>query len=823
MASVSGLFTFPEFIGRNVLRLAPDCFVTLNTELGARFISPLDTDSSNSEYKRLEVRAGVTSININSAIQPAGANRANIEITAPMYKGLHEDFYMTFPNGTRRVIFSPMNEIKIYMKGLYLKDGNPTYYPVFWGFVTGVSESYSGGVFTISLNCSDLLSWWNYQKISLIPQVTSLRGASPKPLSTVFENMNPWQIIYNLFVQTGWADEKGNKYNFIYPKLSKINTSPDWGSLFKNKDAIETFLGGLADKSIEYWQYRLGFNLDAQEGERLPLEMFGLLSQVDLTNKSVISALSFDSSRKRVYRNKLLTPEVSDPEKSGSSTNLLLNFGLLAEVQPYGAFNIYNGGSEPLEHSKIEIVNEVCAQTDMEFFMDTNGSVVFKPPFYNLDVTTSTYPTYTIEAKDIINFNSDINSDAIRTFLEVYNPRYQSVPEIDNVAHHIDFDLLARFGMRYEKMDIRYGNDASKLRLIAAAKLAKINGKAYTGSVSIPLRPEIRMGYPLYIKHVDAYFYVTGVNHSFSFGSSATTTLSLEFRRDRVFSDGTIELNGTEIKAGEVLTGCVFRYNAPELSPKDNPENRDPNNMLDEVLTPSQIEDKEALENDGSTAVGVSGKSILENEEEKRKELLQNSVISGPRFNGLYKIDKANIEVPGQYNNNGAAVVRNNELIMMSFPNSKNNYGPTGQTTEQTGDNRESIPYTDLKGYRHIGGFPYGANLSFVDSDTRLSPGGTPASEAESAAKKTSEASGDAATNTTTNRSYSYKESSDTDLGVNDGTAGSDYEATAKFTYSPIDLMTGSVKGQGPKLPASSDASLPSIDDQTNAMTNAGV
>jgi hypothetical protein len=27
---------------------------------------------------------------------------------------------------------------------------------------------------------------------------------------------------------------------------------------------------------------------------------------------------------------------------------------------------------------------------------------------------------------------------------------------------------------------------------------------------------------------------------------------------------------------------------------------------------------------------------------------------------------------------------------------------------------KDTIPYTDKKGYRHIGGFPYGANLSLI-------------------------------------------------------------------------------------------------------------
>ena len=51
--------------------------------------------------------------------------------------------------------------------------------------------------------------------------------------------------------------------------------------------------------------------------------------------------------------------------------------------------------------------------TQMEFYEDLNGSIVFKPPFYNLDVTKGDVPFYVVDPKDIINYSSSTNTDTI--------------------------------------------------------------------------------------------------------------------------------------------------------------------------------------------------------------------------------------------------------------------------------------------------------------------------------------------------------------------------------------------------------------------------
>lgn len=717
MPANNGLFSMPEFVGRNVLRLAPDAFIAMNTSVGARFLAPVATDSDSTGYKSLDVRGGITSMNINAAVRPAGASRANIEITAPIYKGLHEDYYITLPTGVRKPIFQPMMEVKIYLKGQYLKSRNPVYYPVFWGFVTNITESYSGGAYTFNLTCGDLLTWWKYQKLTIVPaaESTAVAGA-PKAVkfSSLFENMNPWQIIYNLFAETQWKDPDGRRYDFIYPRLAKgVPEPPNFGALLSSREDMVSLFSGLSQGANQYWQRRFGNGINSPQDQRMQLEMFGLLNEVNLQNDRIKTALSY-SEENRVYQTKSQIPEID------------VNFYLLSQVQPYGAFNLYDTGSESLEHTKLEIANEVCEQTDMEFFLDTNGMAVFKPPFYNLDVNDSDTDIYKIKSKDVINFTGEINTDMICNYLEVYGPRWQFDPSMDAIGYNLDFDLIKRFGIRYQKMNLRYGNSSTQLRLIAVAKMSKINGQAFTGSVSIPMRPELRLGYPVYINHIDAYYYVTGINHSIAFGSNSTTTLSLEFRRDRVYSSGDID----GLSFGDILKGYVYRYDL-------NSNHKDFLKTFEEVPTDDRVRQVESKNENMGSNRDVT-REMMSNDQEKFKELIENGVISGPDGTGFYKVSKANVTGNAYTGSSRDAsdIAISNELIMINFPTEK-------EVASETAKSKETIPYTDRNGYRHIGGFPYGANLRLSDKDSKLVDRTDPSNKSGATADKLDKASAD--------------------------------------------------------------------------------
>lgn len=682
MATVrSGLFTQKEFTyRRNVLKLAPDAFVVVNGALTSRIISPMDTDS----VKDIEIRGGVTSINVSCAVSPPGASRANIEIVSPLYKGIHEDYFITLPNGARVSFFMPMMEIKIYMKGRYLEYKNkyvPRYYPVFWGMITNVQESYSSSNYTVNLSCEDFLSWWKYQKITINPSVqdTFFGGAVQMRFPSVFENMSAWEIIYALFTDSFFVQERKGQdtpayYNFVYPKWSKNAFLPD--SL---KEIKETY-GPLARDAINYWNNRFGLGVTNEDNpelvkeqlEKVPLEMYGLQGPIEY----------------KKIRNKLLTfldkKEGNYSRQTDTRADIDLDFSLLSIVQPYGLFDLFGNGAETTIFSKLEIATAICEKVFMEFYVDTNGAIVFKPPFYNLDVASGNVNYYEIGAEDIINFNTSFDSNSILNYLIVTGPLYQNLSSLEAIGYHADFDSIKRYGIRSEQVNVPYGTNAKQLKMIAVAEMARRNGEAYTGSVSIPLRPEMRLGYPVYIEHIDTFYYVTGINHSFAYGSAATTELSLQYRRERIFDDGNSGVLGSE--KGDILYSCVLRdkFNMRETSVEEVEEKvKEIYEEYNQLNNPNLTE-QDLIKDDIEAKINSLKKDIIAREQ---------GVNDGPGLLGIWKIDRADITkvVKDQVTKLEAqSIYTSNELVMI---------------TDTT------VPFTDKLGYRHIGGFPYGANL----------------------------------------------------------------------------------------------------------------
>jgi hypothetical protein len=689
MATIqSGLFTLEEFsYRRNVLKFAPDAFVVVNGALTSRVISPMEAKSTQD----IDIRGGISSINVTAAISPPGASRASIEVVAPLYKGIHEDYYVTLPNGTKVPFFMPMMEVKIYMKGRYLEsefDYVPRYYPVFWGMITNVQENYSDGNFTISITCEDFLCWWKYQKITINPSVQDafFGGAPMIRFPSVFEKMSAWEIIYSLFVDSFFAQHGDNGaatyYNFVFPKWSKSVDMPD--SLIATR---ETF-GPLSSLVINYWNDRFGMGVDInnqdpkllkEQLEKIPLRMYGLRGPIN-----------YDT-----IKNKMLTfldtKSGNFGAQADSRADLDLDFGLLSRVQPYGLFELFGGGSESTIFSKLEIATSICEKVYMEFFVDMNGEIVFKPPFYNLDVASGKVPYYRVGPDEIINFNASFDSNSIVNYLVVTGPKYQSLSTLEATGFYADFDSIKRYGIRSDQVHVPYGMNGKQLKMIAVAETAKRNGQAYTGSVSIPLRPEMRLGYPVYIEHIDTFYYVTGINHNFTFGSSAVTELSIQCRREKIFDDGHSGVPGSQL--GDVLYSCVMRDKEADLAKLIKEGKIDTATLKNKIKALADASNQ--LKTGEQKSQRYDPKDLDKRINEWKKQLIsaQNGVFEGPGLLGLWKIDRANIKKRTQDQIRDAgdgATYTANELVMIT---------------------NESVPYTDKLGYRHIGAFPYGANL----------------------------------------------------------------------------------------------------------------
>lgn len=644
----SGIFTLREFKGREVLKLAPDAYIELNGGTETKIISPVSSLTSRS--KSLDMRGGVSSISTQSGVSPGGSSNCTIEIIAPQYKGFHEDYYITMPSGVKVPFFIPMMEVKVFMKGRFFKNGSPIYYQTFWGFIKEVSENYSGGVTTFSLSCGDMLSWWKYQTVSLIPGAFDSHlygGQTIESAPTIFKDMNPFEIIVKLFTETAFN-------NFVSPQLSNLNLPPIPGGFSEQAAKF----GPLFRKVIDYWSNKYFFSDDSTTGTNRDTEgnvvnisleanhLSNFLEMYGFSGKKELSQFLNISKRRKegnYYQKRM--------ESSSYADRIELDFNILEFAQPFGSISNFKVSSAATTMPKLDIANVVSDQVNFEFFLDTNGKFVFKPPFYNLD--TKDIETYRIKGKEILNFSAHMNSENLVNFLEVTGPMVYELKSLELVGFHIDFDLVARYGLRHRVQNMMYGNTSKQLRQIAVAEMGRLNGKAFTANLSIPLRPEIRLGYPVYIEHIDAYYYVTGVNHSFNFGSSAQTDLILENRRERLYTED----------GGRILKSQVYRL-------KEN-ANLDFTNS--EVLS-------------------------------KEEKFLRIKNISSGFDTGFFEVKPATIKV------------ENSDALSVPVEDTSINSNELVTFTDKT------VPFSDINGYRHIGGFPYGANLKLDSNGRTLKP-----------------------------------------------------------------------------------------------------
>jgi len=160
----SGIFSINEFKSRANLKLAPDAFIEINGALNGKVISAATGEAVENT---VNFRGGITSITTNGSVFPPGSGTCNITVVCPQYDGLHESYYINNNDGTKTPYFDPMMEVRVFMKGRYLSTGtstdpeaspnSPRYYQTFWGFITGIDESYSSGMTTFNLTCRDML------------------------------------------------------------------------------------------------------------------------------------------------------------------------------------------------------------------------------------------------------------------------------------------------------------------------------------------------------------------------------------------------------------------------------------------------------------------------------------------------------------------------------------------------------------------------------------------------------------------------------------------------------------------------------------------
>jgi len=455
---------------------------------------------------------------------------------------------LSIPNGYKQLfkapggglIVEPMSEIQIFAKSYFFsKNQNTLYRRVFYGLIRAVDYNETNTSLDINISIVGILHLLELTKMALTPAIGQNNTTSPVTvMKSNQSHLNPIQAIQDTFVRNlDFSDISTTTFVGGYEPIYKNKNNPLNTALQKN------FADKWSAKLASLWPHTHIFGLSNSDKKTKVKK--GETQQTDLATQN-----------DKIYPT---TTQLKFFGIDGSKADYLS-----AEVQKFH-FDLEVGEVQLVQAtvtSRLERLRYLVDIIGYESYQDVDGSIIIKPPLYNLDCTivgnpddqspliqdenlSSTTNPYIINISEVTNEGYAEDESAIkRTRMTVsgnIDPHgYQAQPLIGSdltpVADFVDINLVRKFGMRDEapKQMHFLGYSRNYNFAFAAAELAKINLGYKTYRVTIPLRPEIRVGFPIFVPHLDMYAYITGVSFSYSVGGKAETTLSCNACRKRL-------------------------------------------------------------------------------------------------------------------------------------------------------------------------------------------------------------------------------------------------------------------------------------------------
>ena len=427
------------------------------------------------------------------------------------------------------------------------------YYHVFRGIVVDANQTQQEGSATESVQCQSLLHFWQYEVISANAALQAARpSGSGLKVSYLGHNLvgrHPYQIIYEL-----------------HQDILGAAAGVDWALNQKtNRDAASE-AGQFFSLTRQYWAQRFSRRAVKLRMHGLTGELFSAMQSAFLARtptEQLRDVLRERNASVRLRRQRgsglmdqaatlgLLTTPKYKPTgtKSPVELNLAEMTAFVSDIGAWGQLNIFESAYE----SKLDVVHKVCEVTGFEFYQDVDGDYVFKPPMYNLD--TSGSRAYRLEPEDIISLAIQEHEPQV-TYATVRGSQFKNLQGHGVEGHlgvqgqYIDFRLVAQYGWRPEDVETAYLTDPRSAFYLAANRVDLAAAQASAASATIPLRPEIRPGYPFYVSTLDCFYYCRGISHSYTVGGQCSTNLTLVARRDAFHAPG---VPGTQTKGVAAL------------------------------------------------------------------------------------------------------------------------------------------------------------------------------------------------------------------------------------------------------------------------------
>jgi len=590
-------------------------------------------------------------------------------------------------------ILKTMAEIRVYAKGYFFSNNaNTLYHQIFRGYISSISYNITQAMTTISLSCQGSMGLLALMQIDSKPDVISSSPLSAQPTVGTTWNLNPYDSM---------------AYQFLYPSM--IDAFSVESVQQARMDKTNVYYKAVTSGYMAKWQALL---FDIARDVRI----FGTPNVHDVI-KGIQNHIKIDDNSGIKSVLDLIAQQYDKYGIGTESTQRTKKQEYIKTIRAYmpeatiGDIKLVGGRYA----SRLERFRYFAQLVGYECYQDVDGSIIAKIPLYNLDVTEIDPVSYTndpdpdsesdidpsldylrpennpfvVSLSEIISENEAENEAGVRfTRLSGRGAlstswQIQSDPQYMATAEDIDLNKLTQFGLRTEPAltaGFFQNTDSKAIYAYVASELAKANRGFRTYSLTIPLRPEIRVGFPMYLPHRDMYGYIQTVSMNWSRGSSATTTITLDSLRRRVLIPVDQTVPG-DPDLGEDETTQIIRLMEPQ------------NNLVNTWTLPPTGSD------DGDSKIPT----LL------RRSNLIPEVTSLPTPDGLvFEQQKLLVKARSVGTDYGINTDEKNHCWRIQQDTKQLFDHPRQIDADYYADLRTSRPYTDNKGYELVGPFPWG-------------------------------------------------------------------------------------------------------------------
>ena len=497
---------------KKVIKLAPDAIVQVEGSPLIEICPDCKRQIKISDYLQ----------NVTTNLSTSGVvGTASFTIAMPRHG--HEGRYMV--RGGRVFGINLMNEIEIFIKARFPNaNGVYEYYKCFWGVVVGIDERYTAGTQEITINCESMIKWLQLMKTNEHPSTQAFTDTEGKWddqailwASKTYANKNPFEIIYQMMSITFMNIVIPNMYN-------DEGTDATFTDKNGKTSTVKLPIIGTQDKKLtEAWAKKF-------DKFRTELKMY---SVTDDDIKQIASANEPGNQTRDTSISASDNP--ATPIAISYNATELFNFRPFRKPDEAQDLDFIKNTFK----SNLTIIEEVKMFSGFEFYLDTTGKFIFKPPFWNLDVRNN--KLYVLDDTEILNWAWTESEAEVVTRVEVTGAHFQEV-NVDSYfipkAVFTNYALAQQFGIKVESVTQRFFTTTTMCYAHAISELDRYNSNRFKGSVTIIGRPELRLGIPVYFTSRDCFAYIDNISHNFSFGGPFTTTLTLsavrrKYERDR--------------------------------------------------------------------------------------------------------------------------------------------------------------------------------------------------------------------------------------------------------------------------------------------------